>query len=302
MGLFSKITNAGLNSDSAQSGSSTKTAEDFFNEALQNQKKYRESNCSDMKARAKAKQGFEQAGQLGLGNAYEELANFYLEGEPDEDLAKVNECFIKGAQLGSVGATIKLAVDYIDGWGIEKNEEKAIALLTELSEKGCIHALWFLGDTYNMEELESYDPFKSFMYMLRLAHMNALNAEDDDDVMSARYRVGKAYIKGEVVKEDELEGMKWIALSAAQGYWAALDYIGAEYHMGTFFPRRPDLAKKYYLEALDSAPESAREWKAVCCRSISELVSEYDYLVEGQKNADFWLQKSQMFEKAAAHN
>lgn len=297
MGLFSKLKNGREASSSCAYAeeASTASAEVLYDNAMHYIEQYVDSDFADMDARAKAKCLLEKAVGQGYAKAYEQLASFYIQGEPDEDLVRVKDLLTKASDLGFSTATVKLALCYTDGWGVEKDEQKAIALLSDLADDGNINALWNLGDLYSNEDMDSYDPSKAFTLMLRLANMNALNSKDENDVQSARFRVGNAYLEGEGVERNELEGLKWLALSAVQGYHASLGNIGREFVLGVRVPLMPDYAKRYYLAALKTAPDCAYESKALYCRAISNLISDYGYLADGEKDASYWGKKSEEY-------
>lgn len=132
-------------------------------------------------------------------------------------LADANRWYMKAANLGHSDAITRLAGAYIHGWGIEHNTHKAIQLYKKAIETdGNRDSLLDLGLCYLQGDGVQPDIDKGFFLMERSAKQGN---------MLAQYNMGFLYRTGQGVEANMEEALRWYHLSAAQGYYQALDYL-----------------------------------------------------------------------------
>ncbi len=141
----------------------------------------------------------------------------FLEGKGME---KDNQRFFalleEAATLGYHDAFAKLGNLHSTGIIVKKNMEKAVEYYTKAGELGSAFALYNIGCIYNNETEVSRNVKKAMMYWKQSAEMgHAL----------AQYNLGLFYAEGEGGEYNPAEGKQWLEKSAAQGYTRAQEYL-----------------------------------------------------------------------------
>jgi Holliday junction DNA helicase RuvB len=130
-----------------------------------------------------------------------------------KDYSNAARCFEKAVKQGRAPAQINLALCYMDGLGVEKDEAEGVKWYSTAAEKGHAFAEYSLGNCYYLGRGVA----KDISTALKWWHMAADHGSDD-----AQHNLGVCYESGEgVIAQNYVEAYKWMKLAAAQGYEGA---------------------------------------------------------------------------------
>lgn len=118
-----------------------------------------------------------------------------------------------------------------------------LTLLMALLVCGAAHAQKDYKQTYK-EGKALYDAKKY------KAALPKLKEAADGGYKKAQYRLGRAYDKGNGVKEDNTTAVKWYQKSAAQGYYKAEYQLGKAYLKGKGVAKDEQKAKMWLQKAI----------------------------------------------------
>jgi len=147
-----------------------------------------------------------------------------------------------------------LGVAYAQGWGVEKNEEKAVEWLKLASDNNVSHAQFLLGVRYVEKNplqaailflcaaLQNHREAKTQLASMykkglgvdadkRIAAHLYRSASNQNDKF-AQYHLGKFYLKGEGVEKDYSQALHLFWLSAQQGFAPAQEKLAYMYANG----------------------------------------------------------------------
>lgn len=183
----------------------------------------------------------EKAGRLGHKNAYAWLGSYYLEGyilEKNDE--KAYEYLLKSEAQNSSLGTNDLGAMYFDGIGCEKDVKKAIALWQKAAKLGSGRACNNLYQYYY--KVEYGDPHKtdydSAKYYLQ-------RAADLGDVYGIR-NLGFHYYNGSVLfQKDLFQSFRYLKKAADMGDIDAAGRVANMYAKGIGTDRDPNKAKEY---------------------------------------------------------
>ncbi|MCC6471204.1 MAG: SEL1-like repeat protein [Alphaproteobacteria bacterium] len=177
----------------------------------------------------------------------------------DKQYAKAIALFRGAVERGHLGGTTSIALMYMRGEGVPKDEAEAVRLFRQAADKNFAPGQYGVGLAYyngfgvakdeteavkwfRLAARQSYPPA---MNMLGLAYMNGRGVAKDEPeavklfrpaaeqgLASAELNLGRAYGAGRGVAKDEAEALKWIRRSAEQnnsgGQWS----LGRGYRYG----------------------------------------------------------------------
>jgi TPR repeat protein len=117
----------------------------------------------------KAKQWFEKSAHQGYGAAQYNVAKFYqLEAQNDPALyEKAKEWYEKATKAGVVQALNNLAILYMNGQGVDKDEQKAFTLFLEGANQQDHAAEFNVALLYGWGEKITHDKMKAYTYLKR---------------------------------------------------------------------------------------------------------------------------------------
>ncbi|WP_309497207.1 tetratricopeptide repeat protein [Sulfurovum sp.] len=118
---------------------------------------------------SQAKKWYEKAAKQGNASAQYNLAKLHHSAGTEDPHAyeKAKYWYEKAVKGGIVQANNNLAALYIDGLGVEKNEQKALMLLEEASSKGDaaaqvnIAVLYAWGEDVTHDKMKAYENFRA---------------------------------------------------------------------------------------------------------------------------------------------
>ncbi|HET9843090.1 MAG TPA: tetratricopeptide repeat protein [Gammaproteobacteria bacterium] len=162
-----------------------------------------------------------------------------IEGDPDPKNAAI--WFEQAADLGHPDAQFNLAILYLEGDGIEKNEEKAYDWFLQASEQDHKEANAYLAFMNLLGIATAYDPKVAIeLYISSLEDNTTPIAQEEnikDPVLDAaekgnpqaQYEIGLRFLHGDGVKKDSIEAFEWLQEAAT------LNHNPAQYELGMMF-------------------------------------------------------------------
>ena len=189
------------------------------------------TNCSHMRVKICLQKSVEAIKNLSdAGGAYVQyaLALMYLNGigvEKDEE--KAFEWYEKSAKLNYAPAQLALAGMYLNGRGVEKDEEKAFEWCEKSAKLNYAPAQFNLALMYLEGMGVEKDEEKAFEWYEKSAKLN---------YAPAQFTLALMYLYGIGVEKDEEKAFEWCEKSAKLNYapaqsslaWMYLNGIGAE--------------------------------------------------------------------------
>ncbi len=191
------------------------------------------------------KYSFEEAEKLAEKNdgyALFELFIYYCFGiDRKIDLNKSLE-YIKKSAKSNCGAGVNaLGILYNKGWGVLKDEAKAVEHFKKANELG------YMNGTYNYAGIlirsgDSSDQYEAFKCYLKCVD------EDTDEIF---FNIGKCYILGieGFLKKDRKKGLEYLNKGAEKEEPKTLAFLVSAYGKGICgFEKNIKLSKEYYLK------------------------------------------------------
>ncbi len=155
----------------------------------------------------------------------------------------------KTAEQGDIRAQKKLALLYLKGKGVEKNEIEAMNWCRKAAEQGDAVAQTNLGWIYRVGKGVKKNDVEAVKWYRKAAEQGNAKAQND---------LGVAYIDGKGIKMNETEGVRWLRMAAEQGHAAAQDNLGEIYHYGVCgVEENYEEAAKWYQKAAEQGNEDA---------------------------------------------
>ena len=218
-----------------------------------------------------------QQGETGSGTAYSENKQGIaaITGVP-ADLKKAERWFEKAARRGYAPAQVNLAMMYLQGWGVVRNDGAALYWLTLAAQQGQPMALFDLGQLY----FEGCGVRRDYAEALRLFQEAALKGnaaaevnigfmydvglgEPRDRTAAAEwyrkaaeagepageFNLGDLYRQGEGVAQNDSSAFEWFQKAAAQGHRKAQAMIGFMYAAGRGTPKDLEAAYAWIVAA-----------------------------------------------------
>jgi TPR repeat protein len=223
-----------------------------------------------------------QQPETGSGTAYVENKQGItaITGVPT-DLKKAEHWFEKAARRGYAPAQVNLAMMYLQGWGVVRNDGAALYWLTLAAQQGQPMALFDLGQLYfkgcgvRRDYAEALRLFQEaaqkgnapaevnigFMYDVGLGvpHDLAATAEwyrkaAEAGEPAGEFNLGDLYRQGQGLAQNDSSAFEWFQKAAAHGHRKAQAMIGFMYAVGRGTPK--DLEAAYvWIAAAQSAGE-----------------------------------------------
>ena len=166
--------------------------------------------------REKARAGDAEA-QLELARHHvEEARNARSERRAQRDWKHAIEWYSKSAEQGFANAQFELGGMYILGDGVEKDEDRGVALLVQAAEQGLAKAQFEIGNLYMAGAKLDQDSALG-LEMLK----NAANQHH----VPAQKQLGTMYFQGGGVDKDLVQAHLWFSIVALSDEKAAQTYL-----------------------------------------------------------------------------
>ena len=180
-----------------------------------------------------------------------ELGILCYEGEIAQlDYKKSFECFYKASGQGDVTSTYYLAVSYLEGHGVDADEDKAMALLAIASDREHVGAMMLYAS-----KIQETNPGKALELLEKCA---------DAGEAEAYYTLAKWYGKGYIAEKDETKAFKYYTKASEAGNHSAMCNLGIAYVNGIGTKVCPELGVYWFKKAVEGDIVSARFNLAYC--------------------------------------
>lgn len=222
----------------------------------------------------KAVYWFERAIEAGYLPAHLHLVKMYTgnRGLPADPVKKIYH-LRKGAEAGRWDAILDLGNALLSGEGVERNPKEAYALLIRAAEEGGGDAVGLVGYLYAkglgvpkslpdaiywLQRAVDNGSYKSEIMLESLRKTGRVPPLDQypnsfaeflelaaDDRPATCYEVGVYYIRGQGVRKNETEGVRWILRAAELGNPRAQWHIAEILDAGRYVPRDAEAAARW---------------------------------------------------------
>ena len=162
----------------------------------------------------------EEWASKGYAPAINKLGNHY---KREEKFSQAFELYMKSAKQGFAPAQVNLSRCYENGWGVEKDNHKAVEWLTTAAEQGYAIAQHFLGFHYGQGICVERDNKKAFEWYTKAAEQGHARAQ---------FYLGMFFYFGQGVDKDNKKAARWITKAAEQGDSDAQYFLGFLYEEG----------------------------------------------------------------------
>lgn len=153
---------------------------------------------------------FKQLAEKGNAEAQFELALRYIDGQGVEKNEKAAfSWYLKSAKKGYVQAQNNLAACYRDGIGTSQDCKQAIKWFTEAANKGDVESQNSLGYAYVTGECATKDYSKALKWYKKAANAGS---------SAGQYSLGLMYLKGYGVTKSNQQAIELFEKAAAQGH------------------------------------------------------------------------------------
>ena len=156
----------------------------------------------------------------------------------------------QAAELGVREAQWLLARCYDEGFGVERNEIRAVSWHLKAAEQNYPPAQNHLGSCYQNGDGVPQDDAEAVQWYRRAA---------EQDYAIAQANLGWCYDTGSGVARDEAEAAKWYRKAAEQGDYTSQFNLGVHYEWGSGVEQDKQEAIKWYRKAVDQGYEKAAE-------------------------------------------
>ncbi|MHB0985100.1 MAG: tetratricopeptide repeat protein [Sulfuricella sp.] len=155
------------------------------------------------------------------------------------------------AERGSDGAQLLIAIEYLHGNGVQKDEKRAAYWLERAGMQGNAAAQQILGDLYEQG--------RGVPKNLKLSADWRKKAADRGNT-DAQLELGKMYLSGEGVEKNAEQAEYWLKRAAVEGSAEAQFLLGKMYKLRSADRREQELAENFLARSAEEGYESAVEF------------------------------------------
>ena len=183
------------------------------------------------------------------------------------DPKKWNYWMQKAAEQGHPKAQYMLAMSYLDGSGIQRNEKVAVELLRKSAIQNDIDAIYTLGEYFECKK----DSQKSFEYFYKASKLRDPKAKN---------KLADIYMYGNtVVKKDVSKAIKLYEESAQMGHIGSKATLGSIYLRGESVKK--DLSKSFFYLEQSALLGNRNSWILMGVLYSMKDFSKYDLVKAG---------------------
>lgn len=194
---------------------------------------------------------FKSLADAGNAQAQFNLALMYLNGQGvEKDEKRACALFTEAANQGIADAQYNLAVMYERGIGVEKDEKRAVEWYTKAAKQEYAIAQYVLGKIYYFGKGVKKDNKQSVDWFTKAANQGVANAQ---------YNLAVMYDRGRGVDIDEKRAFEWYMKAANQGVASAQFNLAVMYENGLGVKKDYNQAIKWYEKAIKNGDKSASE-------------------------------------------
>ena len=195
-----------------------------------------------------------------LGLASSVLACTYEEGNHYYEMKQYDKayaCFMQPDNLKNPKAQNTLGIMYRHGFGVEKDDKKAVEWYTRAAMNGNADAQFNLGLSYEKGRGIKKDDAKALEWYLKAAEQQYAPAE---------LNIGYLYDEGmSIWHRDRQKALYWYRRAARHGDTDAMTNLGHAYYLGTGVQKNLNHAIQYYLMAAEKGHAKAQYLAGDAC-------------------------------------
>ena len=257
---------------------------------------------------------------------YEKLANQsgddIYENAINEDGKEKSIALLKqAADMGSAKAIWKLGIKYMDGDGVDKDEDKGIELIEKAAQLGNKEAMFAFGKAYYKGIVVKKDSNKALEWYRKGAELGGVECMAAMGIGYARggfgkenYREAEKWLKKSVEAENYIDGMVMAYLGRIYAdkeselynpkeafYWykkaAELNeiysyWVGYCYSCGIGVVKDRNRAMDWYLKSANSGNDEAMNSLGLLYGDLADEEQSYTKRKELQKKEIYWYEKA----------
>lgn len=156
---------------------------------------------------------FSEHAEKGNARAQRSIGKMYLDGlGVDKDANKALAWLKKATASGDAISPYFVGSLYFNGVGLAKDNNRAIKWITESAKRGYAEAQYKLGLIYELGDLAPENLTEAFGWYIKAAKQGYIVAQ---------YQVGQMLAQGRGVTENEEEAVIWYKKARQQGYFPA---------------------------------------------------------------------------------
>lgn len=148
-------------------------------------------------------QGLFASAEQGDPDSLYDIGNFLLNGTLNfpQDNEKAMEYFFKAAKLNHTNAMNQIAYSYLNGRGVEADDQQMLAWYERSAGLGNADAMTNIGNIYAQGQGVEQDYQKALEYFLKAAELGNANAMNN---------LAYLYQNGFGVEQDQAKALKWL--------------------------------------------------------------------------------------------
>lgn len=170
--------------------------------------------------------------------SYEEGRSYYRAKQYE----KAHACFMQPENRQNPKAWNTLGIMYNNGYGVEKDERKAVEWYMKAAMNGYAVSQYNLACQYEKGRGVERDYARAMFWYEKAAEQNDSSAE---------LNIGYLYSEGIGVPRDMQKALYWYRRAAAHGDTDAMTNIAHMYYQGTGLKRDINRAMQYYIMAAE---------------------------------------------------
>lgn len=178
--------------------------------------------------------------------AAKEYSAYLVLGDYEENVKKDLKAALaeyeRGKDAGQIDCTLRTADFYLQGKGVDKDEDRGNSLLRKAAESGSALAnLRMAAELLKPDKPSKEDLVNGYGYLLAAANGNLADAQNE---------LGLLYLSGKLGAADGPAGVAWLTRAAQGGNAQAQNNLATLYERGVgSLPRKPDYAGQLYTLA-----------------------------------------------------
>ena len=198
--------------------------------------------------------GKEPKGQW-LGIPFPDKSADEYAGTGDKDFFQTNYTaaikeYEQCARMGHSGCQRMLGYFYFNGFGVEKDFNRAREFYEDSARQNNANAIYNLGVMYANGNGVRKDTAKAHELFLQSANLG---------YPEAQFNLAVLYYNGMVVKKDKSTALMWFKKAADQNIPKAVYVVGQAHEFGWGTPKDMSKAKEYYQKAAELGDENAKK-------------------------------------------
>ncbi|MBL0654843.1 sel1 repeat family protein [Aeromonas caviae] len=183
---------------------------------------------------------------------------------------------IKKAETGDAKAQLFLGMKYLNGQGIDQDDNNAATWIQKSAEQGDVSAQNNFGWMYEHGRGVEKDYSKAFHWYRQAAEKGNANAQ---------YNVGVSYRNGRGIKQSDEDAVYWYIKSAEQGYAPAQFNLGYMYDYGLGVTQSDSMAFDWYSRAASNGVPKAKSSLGCMYQNGQGVEPNYDIAINWYRQA-----------------